>query len=90
MTTSQLATELAVWSKHKWSYDDCLLHAQKFHSGILGDGIIKDYFMTLVPKLCRIPTCTNNAVDVYCKECLSMKGVVPGLLKSLSELACAR
>lgn len=90
MTPQQLATELAVWSKHKFSYDECLISAQKFHNGTLGDGLIKDFLSTIQPKLCRIPTCENNASDIYCKDCLEMKGVVPGLLKALSELANAR
>lgn len=97
MTPQILASKLAVWSKRKIPYDSALIHAKSYLAGTLGDGIIKEFFMTvyIVPVTttnCHIPTCTNQSEDIYCTACTNMipGSAVVGLLRDLGEFLCGR
>ena len=92
MTPQQMASKLTVWSKHKIKFPDALKYAQDFIAGRLGDGLIKDYFLSFATQPCRIPTCTNQTHTKYCDACTNMipSSTVVGLLKDLGEFLCGR
>ena len=72
MTSQQLASKLTVWSKRKIPYQEALLLAQKYLANTLGEGIVKDYFNSLVGKACDVPGCTNTTSTKFCASCISL------------------
>jgi len=85
-----LASRLFAWSHGKVSTAACAQYARAYTEGVLGDGLIKDFFDGLPKGECRVPTCTNQTTDAYCEDCLALKGVAAGLFKALGELLAAR
>lgn len=94
MTPQQLASKLVVWSKRRIVYNTALQYATDFKAGSIGEGLIKDYFLSIEPSVstsvCRIPTCTNVTTDTYCTQCLNLGGAAEAIFHALGALFIAR